>query len=72
MNLRTILAAVAALTMLAGCAVGPDFERPKLDADAGYLGTGDAKIGGAGGVAIAYGAEVPGRWALTAEGVRRP
>lgn len=50
------------VTMLAGCAVGPDFERPKLDADAGYLGTGDAKIGGAGGVAIAYGAEVPGRW----------
>ena len=50
------------VTMLAGCAVGPDFERPTLDADAGYLGAGDAKIGGAGGVAIAYGAEVPGRW----------
>jgi len=50
-------------TLLAGCAVGPDFERPVLDSSAGYLGgSGDAKIGGAGGVAIAYGADVPGRW----------
>ena len=50
------------VTMLAGCAVGPDFERPTLDPGAGYLGSGDATAGRATGTAIAYGNDVPGRW----------
>ncbi|MBS1183400.1 MAG: ABC-type export system, outer rane channel protein [Proteobacteria bacterium] len=49
--------------MLAGCAVGPDFERPGVDPGAGYLGgAGDAAASRATGAAIAYGTDVPGRW----------
>lgn len=50
------------VTMLAGCAVGPDFERPKLDPEAGYLGSGDATAGRTTGTSLAYGADVPARW----------
>ncbi|WP_053240044.1 efflux transporter outer membrane subunit [Pleomorphomonas koreensis] len=51
------------VTMLAGCAVGPDFERPGLDRGAGYLGgAGDAAASKATGIKLAYGADVPGRW----------
>lgn len=50
------------VTMLAGCAVGPDFERPTLDPGAGYLGSGDANAARATGASLAYGADVPGRW----------
>ena len=41
------------VTTLAGCAVGPDFERPKLDPEAGYLGSGDATAGRATGTSLA-------------------
>ncbi len=62
--------ALAALTamLLAGCAVGPDFTTPSLDAGAGYVkggtpkGTTSAAIAGGEAQTFLAGADVPGRW----------
>lgn len=56
------LTSLLGLLLLSGCAVGPDFSKPVLAKDAGYLSTGTAKLAGSGGQKIAYGADVPGRW----------
>lgn len=62
MTSARLVSLLMSVTMLAGCAVGPDFERPTLDPGAGYLGSGDANAARATGASIAYGADVPGRW----------
>ncbi len=51
-------------SLLAGCAAGPDYQRPALDADAGYLDKSlpegeKIKIGTQ---QLTYGADVPARW----------
>lgn len=56
------LSVILSATMLAGCAVGPDFERPTLDARAGYVGEAGSLPMAATGSALSYGADVPGRW----------
>ncbi|WP_083255400.1 efflux transporter outer membrane subunit [Methylobrevis pamukkalensis] len=69
-GLRRVAAiAVPALgLLLAGCSVGPDFARPALDADAGYVQGGNPKSTASastmGGTAQAFvsGQDVPGRW----------
>lgn len=68
LSLPTGAASVAVLmltTVLAGCAVGPDFETPKADPAAGYL-PGASAVAGAtapvGGARLVYGANIPGRW----------
>lgn len=57
-----LVSLLLSVTMLAGCAVGPDFERPTLDPGAGYLGSGDTNAARITGASLAYGADVPGRW----------
>ncbi|HZZ57714.1 MAG TPA: efflux transporter outer membrane subunit [Opitutaceae bacterium] len=52
---RTALAVLAASCLIAGCAVGPDFQRPKLDPAAGY-GRAAAAPG------LSAGSDIPAQW----------
>ena len=47
---------------VSGCMVGPDFQRPTLDPGAGYIAGQEAAPKKAPVQALAYGADVPGRW----------
>ena len=56
-----VLCLLAATSLLAGCAVGPDFLRPAPPAVTGYLREPAAPVG-TGDQNILVGADIPGRW----------
>jgi len=61
-------ALVAASSVLAACAVGPDFRRPEPPADAGYAAeplpakTASAPVAGGAEQRFVYGRDIPGQW----------
>ncbi|HEU4959132.1 MAG TPA: efflux transporter outer membrane subunit [Sphingomonas sp.] len=59
---RAALLGLAAATTLAGCTVGPDFERPAAPSATAYTSPADAKVTPAPGPAAAFGAGPELRW----------
>jgi len=63
-----LVALVAASSVLAACAVGPDFRRPEPPADSGYAAeplppqTVSAAVDGGAEQRFVYGRDIPGQW----------
>ena len=64
--LRSATTALTAATMLAGCTVGPNFERPAAPSTTAYTSPSDVVTNPASGPAMAFGAGP--RIAWTADG----
>jgi NodT family efflux transporter outer membrane factor (OMF) lipoprotein len=68
LSARSIAAGLAAASLLAGCAVGPDFLRPGPPKDAGYtpqklpVATASASIHGGAAQHFVSGADIPFKW----------